>query len=286
MTPSPGTRRAARRAARTWLLPVVIVTVLAATLVAGVTAAPNLPSCKVADTLTKHRSLDDWHRAMLDTRFRLSSKHVPTDLRSTAAAGLNGGARVRKIVIADLKAMTRAARASGARFAVQSAYRSYATQKYTFARWVRIQGYERALKESARAGHSEHQLGTTIDFRSVGGAAPWDYADWGTTKAGKWLKKHAWKYGFVMSYPKGESSVTCYAYEPWHYRYVGRAAAKKIHDRGLTTREYLWREQNAPAPSASPTPSPDPTPSDDPSPSPDPTPDPTPSDDPGPTPES
>ena len=94
-------------------------------------------------------------------------------------------------------------------------------RRSTFAYWVRVSGYAAALRSSARAGHSEHQLGTTLDFRSYGGSAPWNYADWGTTKAGAWLRNNAWRYGFVMSYPKGKTSVTCYAYEPWHYRYVG-----------------------------------------------------------------
>ena len=44
-----------------------------------------------------------------------------------------------------------------------------------------------------------------------------------------------------MSYPKGKSATTCYMYEPWHYRYVGRTLAERIHDSGLTIREYLWR---------------------------------------------
>ena len=92
---------------------------------------------------------------------------------------------------------------AGARLAVQSAFRSYSTQKSTFAYWSRVSGYTAALKSSARAGHSEHQLGTTVDFRSYGGSAPWYYSDWGNTKAGAWLKKNAWKYGFIMSYPKG-----------------------------------------------------------------------------------
>ena len=118
-------------------------------------------------------------------------------------------------------------------------------------------GYAVALKESARAGHSEHQLGTTVDFRSYGGSAPWDYTDWATTKAGAWLKANAWKYGFVMSYPKGKTSVTCYAYEPWHYRYVGRTARGAIRASGLTLREYLWREQNASVPTPTPTADPD-----------------------------
>ena len=71
--------------------------------------------------------------------------------------------------------MASAARSAGARLAVQSAYRSYSNQKATFDYWVRVDGYATAIKESARAGHSEHQLGTTLDFRSYGGSAPWNY---------------------------------------------------------------------------------------------------------------
>ena len=144
-------------------------------------------------------------------------------------------------------------------------------------------------ESSARPGHSEHQLGTTLDFRSYGGSAPWNYADWGRTKAGTWLRNNAWKYGFVLSYPKGKTAQTCYAYEPWHYRYVGRAVAARIHASGLTEREYLWRQQTAPAPTPTPTATPTPTPVDpspdaDPTPGTDPTPDtePTPATDPTP----
>ena len=105
-----------------------------------------------------------------------ASAYYPGDLRSTSYAGLNGGYSVRRHVIADLRAMASGARAAGRALAVQSAFRSYATQKSTFAYWVRVHGYGAfALKESARAGHSEHQLGTTVDFRAYGGSAPWDY---------------------------------------------------------------------------------------------------------------
>jgi len=209
----------------------------------AVDAATPLPSCAVADTLTLHRAMSDWPRSLLDSRYRLASTYAPTDLRSTADAGLNGGYRVREHVIADLKAMASAARAAGARLSVQSAYRSYQTQKDTFDYWVRLHGYDYALKESARAGHSEHQLGTSLDFRSYGGPAPWDVSDWATTKAGKWMKANAWKYGFILSYPKGKTDVTCYMYEPWHYRYVGRDRAIWVHASGLTLREFLWKEQ-------------------------------------------
>jgi zinc D-Ala-D-Ala carboxypeptidase len=245
------------------LLVLLIVVAFSTGIAATVVSASALPPCRLADTLTKQRAYADWNRTLLDTTYRLTSGYYPSDLRSTVNAGLNSGHRVRALVIADLRAMARAARTAGARLAVQSAFRSYSTQRSTFAYWSRVSGYAAALRSSARAGHSEHQLGTTVDFRSYGGSAPWYYSDWGNTKAGAWLKKNAWRYGFVMSYPKGKASVTCYAYEPWHYRYLGRAEAAKVRSSGLTLRQYLWRKQTTPAPTPIPTPTA--TPSDQPS---------------------
>jgi zinc D-Ala-D-Ala carboxypeptidase len=244
----------AMAAPRFRLIAFVLSCALATGLLATVVTAASLPSCKIADVTTAQRSYSAWNRTVLDTRYRITKGYAPGDLRSTANAGLNGSLRVRSLVIADLRAMATAARRAGARLAVQSAYRSYSTQKSTFAYWVQVSGYAAALRSSARAGHSEHQLGTTIDFRSYSGSAPWNYADWGKTKAGAWLKSNAWKYGFIMSYPKGKTAVTCYAYEPWHYRYVGRAEAKAVRASGLTLREYLWRKQTAPAATPPPTP--------------------------------
>ena len=242
------------RTARLLLLLLVVagMTGLATTVV----SAAGVPSCRVTDVTTAQRSYSDWAKTILDTTYRLTRSYAPTDLRSTSNAGLNGGGSVRSLVITDLRAMARAARTAGARLAVQSAYRSYNTQISTFAYWTSVSSYSAALKTSARAGHSEHQLGTALDFRSYGGSAPWTYRDWGTTKAGAWLRNNAWKYGFVMSYPKGKASVTCYSYEPWHFRYVGRATAAKVRASGLTLREYLWREQTVPLPTPTPTPTP------------------------------
>jgi len=245
----------------------LVMFVLFAAMTAGLTAtasaASPLPPCQVADKLTQHRATSDWHRTLVDQTYRLPAGYAPPNLRSTAYAGLSGTYAVRRNVIADLKAMASAARAAGARFAIQSAYRSHATQRSTFAYWVRVHGYTTASQESARAGHSEHQLGTALDFRSHGGAAPWTYRDWGKTRAGAWLRANAWQFGFVMSYPRGKSAVTCYTYEPWHYRYVGRARAAIIHGSGLTLREFLWAEQTTPPPT--PTPVPDPVPTAEPS---------------------
>jgi D-alanyl-D-alanine carboxypeptidase len=198
------------------------------------------PACRYTDVLTKYRSYTDWYRSLLDPTYRLSSVYVPPLLVPTSRAGIFGGGYIRSSVISDLAAMTAAARAAGAPIRVVSAYRSYASQVATFNYYVSHVGYAAALKVSARPGHSEHQLGTAIDFGSLYAPVPW-VSDWVLSKAGAWMAANAWKYGFVMSYPKGQYANSCYNYEPWHYRYWGIARAKLIHDSGLVPRIWLWR---------------------------------------------
>ena len=222
---------------------------------ASLADAASLPRCRVADKTTKLHARTDWARSLLDTTYRLPRAYRPVGMVAVSRAGLSGGGSIRRVALADLRALVKASRAARTRLAVESAYRSYATQVWTFAKWVRQGGINRALETSARPGHSEHQLGTTIDFKAVGGASPWHYADWGKTREGAWLRKNAWRFGFVMSYPKGKKSVTCYAYEPWHFRYVGKDLAKTVHDGGRTLRQVLWTLQTTPTPTP---PDPDP----------------------------
>ena len=121
--------------------------------------------------------------------------------------------------------MSDAAQADKVYIRVESAYRSYVDQAATFDQMEAAHGSAYALQAAARPGHSEHQLGTTIDF--AGG--------------GPWLADNAWLYGFVLSYPALSSpSLTCYQAEPWHYRYFGRDTAAAIHDSALSPREWLW----------------------------------------------
>jgi zinc D-Ala-D-Ala carboxypeptidase len=201
------------------------------------------PPCTYADVLTPHHGLGEWAITLLDTVYQLPSTYAPGDLVDTSAAGLNGGYAIRSLMLADLAAMAAAARANGTPIQVVSGYRSYAQQKATFDHWVSVGGYEQALRTSARPGHSEHQLGTAIDVTSAGGAAPWEYADWATTPAGAWMAANAWRYGFVMSYPPVPFELTCYSYEPWHYRYVGRDLAAQVTASGVVLRQLLWALQ-------------------------------------------
>jgi D-alanyl-D-alanine carboxypeptidase len=218
---------------------VLVVPVAAVSPAVGAAAAGSgLPACAYRDVIAAERGYSLYSRTLLDTIHMVPRTYAPGDLRST---GVAGGGQLRSVAIGDLRGMFAAARRAGAALMIKSSYRSYATQVSTFNYWVRVEGYRKALLTSARPGHSEHQLGTAVDVTSYGGKAPWLYSDWGTTKAGAWMRTNAWTFGFVMSYPKGKSpSVTCYKYEPWHFRYVGKATAKAIHASGLTPREWIW----------------------------------------------
>ncbi len=200
-----------------------------------------LPTCRYDDVLTARHGLEDWESSLLDTIYMLPKSHVPADLVSTSSAGANGGHRLRRVALGDFTALVSAARSAGRPIQVVSAYRSYETQVVTFANWVAKDGEAIALRRSARPGHSEHQLGTTLDVTHAGGSAPWNYRDWATHPTGAWMRDNAWRFGFVMSYPKGAYAVSCYDYEPWHYRHVGREVAREVHASGLTLREWIWR---------------------------------------------
>ena len=204
------------------------------------TPAPAEESyCNVADVATPNVGFDEHAQTYLDWTYRLPADYVPPDLVNANTGTPTAGARltIRALAYGDLARLRAAALAAGHRLDVVSAYRSHEEQARTFDYWTRVGGYEQALRTSARPGHSEHQLGTAIDFGD-GTAAPWEYADWAQTPTGAWLASHAADFGFVMSYPKGRSAVTCYSYEPWHYRYVGTELAKTLVASGLSLREF------------------------------------------------
>jgi D-alanyl-D-alanine carboxypeptidase len=121
---------------------------------------------------------------------------------------------------------------------VRSAYRSYAEQERTFAYWLSALGEAEARRVSAEPGHSEHQLGTAADLTSADTGYDLNEA-FGETSAGRWLAENAYRYGFALSYPAGTEAVTGYAYEPWHYRYIGLVHAAAWRSSGLTLVEYL-----------------------------------------------
>jgi D-alanyl-D-alanine carboxypeptidase len=180
---------------------------------------------------------------VLDRSYALPAGYAPADLVAASSAGLTGtsGTKlVRSIVVDDLAAMAAAWREAGVSVIVESAYRSYGNQAATFDSWVSRLGYAAALVRSARPGHSEHQLGTAIDVTSPGWGGR--FGDWAVeSPEGAWMAANAWRYGFVMSYPFGSQAQTCFSYEPWHYRWIGRDVAAEHRSSGLQLRQFLER---------------------------------------------
>ena len=180
---------------------------------------------------------------VLDRSYTLDAGYAPSDLVAASAAGLSassGTKLVRAVVVDDLAALVAVARAAGVELGIESAYRSYASQAATLDIWTARLVPAGALLRTARPGHSEHQLGTAIDFTSPGWSGR--VGDWATESTeGAWMAEHAWEYGFVMSYPSDAQAESCFAYEPWHYRWIGREAAAQQRAARVGLREFLER---------------------------------------------
>lgn len=181
----------------------------------------------------------DWYRTLLDTTYALPDLYEPPDLVPASAAGYSAEFQIREFVAEDLNRMRNAILQAGIpEVALLAAYRSIDSQTALFDRRVEEMGFEDAAAGTARPGHSEHHLGTTIDVRLIG-ATNVDES-FGATSTGQWLAEHSWEYGFILSYPAGKEAVTCYKYEPWHFRYLGPQLAQRVFQSELTLREYLW----------------------------------------------
>ena len=156
---------------------------------------------------------------------------------------------------------------------VTSAYRSYTYQQQLYQKYLNIElsgiseeayeclGYDYiqthylntgksklsvedakrvVLSYSAYPGTSEHQTGLCVDFITpdMGGMLTTAFEQ---TEAFAWLRENAYKFGFILRYPKEKESITGYTYEPWHYRFVGREVATDIYFGGLTLEQYLGK---------------------------------------------
>ncbi|GEP84924.1 D-alanyl-D-alanine carboxypeptidase [Staphylococcus piscifermentans] len=138
----------------------------------------------------------------------------------------------------QLNKMIEDGRKHGLNILYRSGFRSYAEQTQLYNSYVQRDGKAAADKYSAAPGTSEHQTGLAFDVGTNPSNADFKEA-FGQTREGKWLADNAYKYGFILRYPKGKEKITGYQYEPWHFRYVGKKDAKKIHAQKLTLEEYL-----------------------------------------------
>lgn len=184
---------------------------------------------------------------LVNKKYQLQPSYAPSDLVQLN----NINIRVpqlqyaRSIIFNDLSNLGSAAAEAGYDLSLVSAYRSYDTQASTYQYWVNYNGGNAAIADtiSARPGHSQHQLGTAVDFSSseVGDQIGQVFNG---TATSTWLLDNGWKHGFVIAYPEGAEEITGYAYESWHYRYIGVENAAEWKGSGLTLEEWLQQKNS------------------------------------------
>jgi len=162
---------------------------------------------------------------LIDKEHSITEEYNPQDLISLNNASFEvtrNDLYLRYETYLALEEMAAAAREDGVRLIAASAYRSVEYQRNLFNRYVTQMGQREAERVSARAGHSQHHLGSTVDFYPISSA-------FSRTAENRWLLQNAAVYGFSLSYPEGLEHITGYIYESWHYRYVGARLAVFIN---------------------------------------------------------
>ncbi|HAE36363.1 MAG: Poly-gamma-glutamate synthetase complex A [Candidatus Nomurabacteria bacterium GW2011_GWF2_35_66] len=165
--------------------------------------------------------------------------YIPKDLRELDTySSTKKGICLIKEARDSFESMVKQAQEDGLIIKGSSGFRSYATQKLILATEIK-NGNPNAEIAVAKAGHSEHQLGTAIDVTGQSIQYMSASKSFEKTNEALWMENNAQDYGFIESYPLSKESITGYQYEPWHYRYVGADNAKEIINTGETTIEYL-----------------------------------------------
>jgi zinc D-Ala-D-Ala carboxypeptidase len=147
---------------------------------------------------------------------------------------------VARVAARDLTALLAAAERAGLPLHVASAYRSAAYQRGVYEGIVGRDGRELADRWSARPGHSEHQTGLAVDVDSLAHPECRIDACFGELAEGRWVRRHARHFGFLVRYTPADQAVTGYHPEPWHLRYVGRPLAREMERTGVTTLEVFF----------------------------------------------
>lgn len=119
-----------------------------------------------------------------------------------------------------------------------SGYRSIESQKDLYEEIKQQYGSSYAKRFCQKPGSSEHHTGLAVDFAiyhtSTGVSEDFkgqgDYA---------WFYENSYKYGFIRRYEEDKESLTGIGYEPWHFRYVGKKAAKEMKESGMCLEEYV-----------------------------------------------
>lgn len=170
---------------------------------------------------------------IVNKTYALPSDYIPQDTEVPVTSEWSTKSLNSELMEA-YRQLSQAAADRGLNIYISSGYRSYNTQKNLYNNYVAKDGKALADTYSARAGHSEHQTGICFDLNTIDDS--FQYTD-----EGIWVNDNAYKYGFIIRYPKGKEHITGYQYESWHLRYVGKEMAEKLYNNGnwITMEEYF-----------------------------------------------
>lgn len=121
---------------------------------------------------------------------------------------------------------------------IVSGFRTHEYQKKLFDNLVYEKGISYATKYIAKPYESEHETGLALDFCIYKNNEFLIEHELLDLEEINWIHKNAYKYGFIIRYPKDKIHITKYNYEPWHIRYVGFLLAKHLYKHNLTLEEY------------------------------------------------
>lgn len=171
---------------------------------------------------------------IVNKSYPLPKGYIPKNTYNDATGKRYCSDCIDKDAYSEYKQMKADATALGLNIWIQSGYRSYELQETLYNNYVNRDGKLAADTYSARPGYSEHQTGLAFDLNSI--SDEFQY-----TNEGKWVNENAWKYGFILRYPKSKESITGYKYESWHLRYVGKDLASKLYNNGdwITLEEHF-----------------------------------------------
>lgn len=168
----------------------------------------------------------------------LGEDYVPDNLEDISTNYSRSGMRLVSSAKDAFETLAKQALNDNKKVIAMSSYRSYQYQVNLYNRYVANEGVNAADTYSARPGYSEHQTGLCVDVYD----GVIDYTNFEKSDSYNWMMDNAYKYGFILRYPKGKENITGYQYESWHYRYVGKKIAKYIHDNDITFDEYYVRK--------------------------------------------
>lgn len=194
----------------------------------------NNPNVKISKS-TKGYTIKNYYGVTYVDGVVIANKtySLPSNFAPNNLVTINGYIKVVDYVKDAFLSLSSDAKAIGLNIYASSGYRSYSNQKYIYENYVSMDGKENADRYSARAGYSEHQTGLAIDVNTID-------MTFDNTSESVWLRENAYKYGFIIRYPKGKEEITGYMYEPWHIRYVGKELSNKLYKDGsyITLEEY------------------------------------------------